>query len=212
VKRRDFIAGLGVATAWPMVARAQQTKVRRVGYLTPSSATDEGSFAVYEAFRAKLHELGYSEGQNLTLYVRRADGDYARLPALASELVALAPDVIVGSATPSTAALQRATNSIPIVMSGIADPIVSGFVKSLARPGGNITGTSTLGADISAKSFELLHAAVPNAKGIAVLISPNAQLQAMLKEAHAAATALGLMVVPFTAQTPADFDDPRYGR
>jgi ABC-type uncharacterized transport system substrate-binding protein len=92
-------------------------------------------------------------------------------------------------------------------MSGIADPIGNGFVKSLARPGGNITGTSTLGADISAKSFELLHAAVPNAKRIALLISPNPQLQNMAKEAYEAASALGLTVVPFTAHTPRDIED-----
>jgi putative ABC transport system substrate-binding protein len=179
----------------------------RVGYLTPSSAKDEGSVSIYEAFKQKLHDLGYVEGQNLTIDLRRADGDYARLPTLAAELVALAPDVIVASATPSTAALQRATTSVPIVMSGIADPIGNGFVKSLARPGGNITGTSTLGADISAKSFELLHAAIPNAKRIALLISPNPQLQNMAEEAYGAASALGLTVVPFTAHTPADFED-----
>lgn len=177
-----------------------------MGYLTPSSASDEGSVAVYEAFKQKLHDLGYAEGHNLTIELRRAEGDYAQLPALAAELVALAPDVIVGSATPSTAALQRATTSIPIVMAGIADPIGNGFVKSLARPGGNITGTSTLGADISAKSFELLHAAIPNAKRIALLISPNPQLQTMAKEAHAVAELLGLTAIPFTAKTPADFE------
>ena len=207
MKRREFIAGLGSVTTLPLPSWAQPQKTWQVGYLTPSSAKDEGSVSIYEAFKQKLLDLGYAEGQNLTLYLRRAEGDYARLPALAAELVALAPHVIVGSATPSTAALQRVTTSIPIVMSGIADPIGSGFVKSLARPGGNITGTSTLGAEISAKSFELLHGAVPNAKRIALLISPNQKLQNMAKEAYEAASALGLTVVPFTAQTPADFEN-----
>ena len=147
-----------------------------------------------------------SRGKNLILYVRGAQGDLAKLPALATELVALAPDVIVGPGTPSTAALQRATLSIPIVMSGIADPITSGFVQSLAKPGGNITGNSTLGADISAKSFEFLHAIVPDAKRVAVLISPNTQLQNMVKEAYAAAATLNLTVIPFT-QTLGDFDN-----
>jgi putative ABC transport system substrate-binding protein len=201
------MAGLGSAATWPLPSWAQARKTWRVGYLTPSSAKDEGSVSIYEAFKQKLHDLGYVEGENLTIDLRRAEGDYARLPALAAELVALAPDVIVGSATPSTAALQRATTSIPIVMSGIADPIGNGFVKSLARPGGNITGTSTLGPEISVKSVELLHAAVPNAKRIALLTSPNPQLQNMTKEADRAAKALGLIVVPFTAHTPADFED-----
>jgi len=207
MNRRAFIAGPGTTAAWPLLARAQAQKSWRVGYLTPSSAKDEGSVSIYEAFKQKLRDLGYVEGRNLTIDLRRAERDYARLPALAAELVALAPDVIVVSATPSTAALQRATTSVPIVMSGIADPIGNGFVQSLARPGGNITGTSTFGADISAKSFELLHAAVPNANRIALLISPNPQLQNMAKEAYEAASALGLTVVQFTAHTSRDFED-----
>jgi putative ABC transport system substrate-binding protein len=162
--RRAFIAGLGGAAAWPLVAQAQQRaeKIWRVGYLSPgTSASNAADVIMSEAFRLKLQDLGYIEGRNLKLDVRRAEQDYARLPALAAELVSLAPDVIVGSFDPATAALQRATSSIPIVMVSVADPIRSGFVKSLAKPGGNITGLSNQSLDMTAKTLEVLHTAVP---------------------------------------------------
>src|SRR5262249_54282433 len=138
--RRAFIAGLGSAAVWPLVARAQQQtdKVWRVGYLTPSSANNF-SVTVFDEFRFKLNDLGYVEGRNLDLYMRRANEDYALLPALAGELVSLAPNVIVSASSVATSALQRATLSIPIVMAASTDPIGSGFVNSLAKPGGNIT-------------------------------------------------------------------------
>ena len=160
-----------------------------------------------EAFRLKLQDLGYIEGKNLKLDVRRAEQDYTRLPALAVELVSLAPDVIVGSFDPATEALQRATSSIPIVMVSVADPIRSGFVKSLAKPGGNITGLSNQSLDMTAKSLEVLHAAVPNAKRIAVLMSPTISHQAMVQEAFAAAGVLGLTIITVMARTPDDWDN-----
>ena len=141
MKRRAFIAGFGGAAAWPVVARGQHQamsgKIWRVGYLSVSSATDF-ALALFDAFKLKLHELGYVEGRNLQIDVRRAEFDYARLPILAAELISLRPDVLVGLSPPATAALQQATSSIPIVMVVIPDPIGSGFVKSLAHPGGNI--------------------------------------------------------------------------
>jgi len=207
MKRRAFIAALGGAAAWPVVARAQQEKVWRVGYLSPSSANDEVGVALFDTFRIKLQELGYVEGKNLRLDVRRAEGDYTRLPALAVELVSLAPDVIAGASSPAIAALQRATSSIPIVMASSNDPIGLGFVKSLAKPGGNITGLSNLSADFTAKSFELLHVAVPNAKRIAVLTSPNPLHEAVVKEAYSVAGTMGLTIIPVMARTPADLSD-----
>jgi putative ABC transport system substrate-binding protein len=138
--------------------------------------------------------------------LRRAEGDYTRLPTLAVELVSLAPDVIAGTSSPATAALQRATSSIPIVMTAINDPIGLGFVKSLARPGGNITGLSNLSADFTAKSFELLRVTVPNAKRIAVLTSPNPLHEAVVKEVYTIAGAMGLTIVPVMARTPADLN------
>ena len=133
VRRREFITLLGGAAAWPVAARAQQPKVWRVGCLYPSSASDVMGVATLEAFRLKLLELGYVEGRNLIIDLRRAEGDYSRLPALAAELVALRPDVIFASATPAVSAAQRATSSIPIVMGPTADPIGSGFVCGRVR-------------------------------------------------------------------------------
>jgi putative ABC transport system substrate-binding protein len=206
--RRTFIAALGGVAAWPMVARGQQQtdKVWRVGYLSGSSATNV-SVALLDAFRLKLNDLGYVEGRNLGLYVRRANDDYALLPGLATELVSLAPNVIVGSTGTATLALQRATSSIPIVMAVTSDPIGSGFVKSLAKPGGNITGLSQQSGDSIAKTLELLHVALPNAKRIAVLILRNPAHEGMVKEAYAAAGTLGLTIIPVTARTLDDLGD-----
>lgn len=151
--------------------------------------------------------LGYVEGKNLALDVRRAEGDYARVPALAAELVSSTPHVIVGITANVVAALHRATSSIPIVIAISGDPVAPGFVKSLAEPGGNITGVYNQSLDLTAKSIELLHEAVPNAKRIAILRSPNVGHESMVKEANAGAGALGLVVVPVVARTPADLGD-----
>jgi len=205
--RRSFIAGLGSATAWPLVVRAQQQdKVWRVGYLAPSSATNV-NVALFDAFKLRLNDLGYVKGRNLALYVRRANDDYARLPGLASELVTLAPHVIVSAANAPTLALQRATSSIPIVMTGSSDPIGLGFVKSLAKPGGNITGLSTQSLDSTAKTLELLHVAFPNAKRIAVLMALYPGHEGMVKEAYGAARTLGLTIIPVMKPTSDDFSD-----
>jgi len=171
-----------------------------VGYLSPASAITV-SVALFDAFRLKLNDLGYVEGRNLGLYVRRANDDFARLPGLASELVSLAPNVIVSSANSATLALQRATPSIPIVMAASSDPIGSGLVKSLAKPGGNITGLSSQTLDSTAKTLELLHVAFPNAKRIAVLISINPSHEGIVKEAYVAAGALGMTIIPVMART-----------
>ena len=208
MRRRTFIAGLASAAAWPRVMHAQQQtdKVWRVGYLSTSSATNV-SVALLDDFRLKLKDLGYVEGRNLSLYVRRANDDLAQLPSLASELVSLAPNVIVGSTDTATWALQRATSSIPIVMAANIDPIGSGFVKSLAKPGGNITGPSLQSLDLTVKTLELLHVAAPNAKRIAVLRSLNPAHEGMVKEAYAAAGTLGLTIIPVMARTPDDLDN-----
>jgi putative ABC transport system substrate-binding protein len=151
MKRRAFIAGLGSAAMWPVVAGAQQPKVWRVGYLSVSSATNY-SVAIFNAFKGKLQELGYVEGRNIEFDVRRAEFDYARLPTLAAELVSLKPDLIVGLSAPAATALQHATTTIPIVMVAIADPIGSGLVQSFAHPGGNITGNSDMSVELAPKA------------------------------------------------------------
>ena len=207
MRRREFIAGLGGAAAtWPVFARAQQDKVWRVGYLALGSATPD-NVALLKAFRLKLQDLGYTEENNLRLDIRRAEGDFARLQPLAQELVSLKPDVIVGGASAATRALQRATSSIPIVMIAVADPIGSGFIKSLAKPGGNITGTANLGLDFTAKSLELLRETVPNATRIAALMSASPPHEAMLKEAFIGAGALGLTIIPIVIRRYADLEN-----
>jgi putative tryptophan/tyrosine transport system substrate-binding protein len=187
MRRRTFIAGLAGMAASSLTAFAQQETMWRIGYLTPSSIADKRAVALFDAFRMQLQELGYVEGRNLNLNVRRAEGDFARLPVLANELISLAPDVVIGVNAAGTAALQRATSSLPIVMLTSGDPVESGFVKSLAKPGGNITGLYNQSRDVTAKSLELLHAIIPKAKRIAVLMSPSAIHQIMVTEAVAGA-------------------------
>ena len=205
VTRREFGAALAGAAVWSRVTHAQQQtdKVWRVGYLSASSATNV-SVALLDDFRLKLKDLGYVEGRNLSLYVRRGNDDLTQLPSLASELVSLAPNVIVGSTDTATWALQRATSSIPIVMAANIDPIGSGFVKSLAKPGGNVTGPSLQSLDSTVKTLELLHVAVPNAKRIAVLASDNPAHEGMVKEAYGAAGTFGLTIIPVMARKTSD--------
>ena len=207
VRRREFIAGLGSAAAWPVLAYGDETKVWRVGYLTPSSAIDQGSVELFNVFRLKLQDLGYVEGRNLRLEVRRAEGDTTRVPTLAAELVLLEPDVIVAVTPTSISAVKDATSSIPIVIMTAGDPIESGFVKSLAKPGGNITGVFNQSTDLTAKSLEVLHLTIPTATRVAILTSPNPLHQTMVKDAYAGATVLGLTIIPVMARTPADLDD-----
>jgi putative ABC transport system substrate-binding protein len=205
--RRAFIAALGGLAASPLIASAQRERVWRIGYLTPSSAADKRAVALFDAFRIQLQELGYVVGRNLNLDVRRAEGNFARLPVLANELISLAPDVVIGVTGAGTAAFQRETSSIPIVMMTAGDPIESGFVHSLAKPGGNITGLYNQSRDVTAKSLELLHAVIPKAKRIAVLMSPNPVHEPMIKEAYAASGVLNLNIIPVTARTPTDLEE-----
>jgi ABC-type uncharacterized transport system substrate-binding protein len=208
MRRRAFITLFGGAAAvWPIAARAQQpSRVWRVGYLSPAPSSDL-SRALFGAFRLRLQELGYVEGRNLILDVRRAEGDLARLPGLAAELVSLRPDVIVAILTSGTARVQKATSSIPIVMLAAGDPVGTGFVKSLAKPGGNITGLSNMVTDVTAKSLELLLLIVPRAKRIAVLMSSNPAHASYLQEIHAAAPTWGLRIVPVTALLETDLEE-----
>jgi putative ABC transport system substrate-binding protein len=173
MRRRDFIALIGGAVAWPIRVGAQQPagKIHRIGYL------GSGSFAAVphldEAFRQGLHELGWVEGQNIVIDYRFAGGEFDRLPDLAAELVRLNVNIIVAGATPSSAAAKKATDTIPIVMIAAGDPVGVGLIKSLARPGGNVTGLSfSVGMETFGKGLELLKEAVPYARRVAVLSNP----------------------------------------
>jgi putative tryptophan/tyrosine transport system substrate-binding protein len=173
MKRREFL----MAAAWSVAAGrnavAQQAKVWRVGMLHAGSWDTPGDAALFEAFQKRMAELRYTEGKNLILEKRSGKGVTERLAALAEELVAFRPDVIVAVATPAVAAAQRATSSIPIVMTPAGDPLASGFIKSLAHPGGNTTGLAGIFPDLAAKSVEFLHELLPHADKIAVLMSSN---------------------------------------
>ena len=209
MKRRVFIGVIGgAAIAWPLVALAQQSagKVWRVAYLYPGTLDNPPDRALFDAFRAEMRELGYIEGKNLVIDNRNAEGKAERLPSLVSELIALRPDVIVAVATPAIAAAQHATSTIPIVMAPATDPVGSGFIKSLAHPGGNITGMANMFGDAIGKSVELLHAIVPSAKRIAVLMSTNPTHPQQYELVEIAAKTLGLAVVRVMAPTPGDLE------
>jgi putative ABC transport system substrate-binding protein len=198
---------LGSAAALPWAARAQQTgKIPRVGWLSPGSAASDETFLA--SFRDGLRELGWVAGRNIALEPRWAEGRFERLPDLAVELVQLKVDVIVASVTQASLAAQRATSTIPVVMVGVGDPLGSGLVASLARPGGNITGPSSMLAEASAKQLALLKETVPNASPVAVLWNPaNPVWQAAaLGQTEAAARALGLRLQLLEARGPDEFE------
>jgi putative ABC transport system substrate-binding protein len=196
MERRAFISGitLGLLAA-PLGVEAQQPgKVYRIGYLVPSSATAVSN--VTEAFREGLRELGWVEGQNIVIEYRFAEGRFDRLPDLAAELVRLKMDVIVAYATPTAVAAKNATATIPIVMFGGGDPVGLGLIANLARPGGNVTGLSySVGMETFGKSLELLKAAVPKVRRVAVLSNPANQAHALaISTLKVAAQSLGLQL------------------
>jgi ABC-type uncharacterized transport system substrate-binding protein len=202
--RRNFISVIGCTTiAWPWIALAQRSpgKVWRVALLFPTPDR-----TIFDTFRAEMRELGYIEGKNLVIDTREADGKVDRLPALVNELVALGPDAIVANATPAIAAAQRATSTIPILMAPATDPVGSGFIKSLAHPGGNITGMANMFGDAIGKSVELLHTILPSAKRVAVLMSTNPTHPQQYQLVDARAKAFGLVVVSLIAPTPGDLE------
>jgi ABC-type uncharacterized transport system substrate-binding protein len=170
VKRREFIAALGGLGAWPLAARAQQTEgIRRLAVLSPLSAGDLDNQARHAAFLDALKQLGWIDGRNLRVEARHSAGDPANTRKYAAELVALAPDVILATGGAGAAAMLQATRSIPIVFVIVPDPVGSGFVESLAQPGGNATGFMMFEYDLSAKWLELLKEIAPNVTRAAVL-------------------------------------------
>ena len=203
--RRAFLQALGPGIlAAPIAAEAQQAgKTPRVGYLGTRTLADFG----VDAFRQALHELRWVEGQNIVVEWRFAEGKLERLPELAAELVRLKPDVIVAQATPGATAAKNATQTIPIVMVPVADPVAVGLVTSLARPGGNITGVSANGVEIVGKQLELLKETVPKVRRVAILLNPtNPSSRDVLKEANAAARSLGVQLQPVEARDADQLD------
>ena len=204
-RRRSLIAlGSAVFLAPRILAAQQPVKVYRVANLGVGSPTTTGVF--FDNFKKGLRDLGYIEEQNIVIDARWAEGKAERLPGLAAELAALNPDVIIASGTPGTRAAKQATATIPIVMIGVADPVGAGLVASLAHPGGNITGVSNLSLELSGKTLELLHAAVPKATRIAVLMSDDPIHSFLLKEIQDAAKGFGLTVLPTRAKSPEELE------
>ena len=182
-------------------------KVWRIGFLAPAAPTSSVWAARVEALRAGLHELGYAEGKNLAIDFRWADGNLERLPGLAAELVLLKPDVLVTATTPGAMAAKRATQSIPIVLASVGDPVFTGLVSSLARPGGNLTGSSLFTADESAKRLELIRDALPRTKRVAILVNPTNPLwEASVQAVERVGKSLKLEIQRIEARAPGDFE------
>jgi len=203
MRRRDVITLAGGATlAWLPFARAQQSsqKVRHLSFLNTDSWESEVQRALFEVFRDELRKLGYVDRKNLVINRRAAEGHNERLDPLANELIALRPDVVVAVAGPAIAAVQRATATIPIVMWGASDPVAFGFIKSLAHPGGNLTGVATMFSDTIGKSLELLHSILPAATRVAVLGSVPTHKR-LFEPTDAAARTLGLVTIPILASS-----------
>jgi putative ABC transport system substrate-binding protein len=205
MRRREFIALLsGTATAslvWPRAARAQPRgkKIPRIGIIDDAP--------IWQHFRDALRQAGFVEGESVAYEYRTAAGDPARLVAAAAELAALPVDLIATFGTPASRAAKAATSTIPIVAISVGDPIRAELVQSFARPGGNVTGNTILGPDLSPKRLQLIKEVVPAVARIAFLWNPdNASNAAMLDELRPAARALGLVLIDVQARSPDDFD------
>jgi putative ABC transport system substrate-binding protein len=219
MRRREFISFLGgAATAWPLAGRAQQPigrtgKMPRLGILMPGTAAH--SAAIYDPFYRGLRELGYIEGQNLAIERRNGDWKLDRLPTLAAELVGLNVDILVAWSTTTANIAKQATNSIPIVAAVMADPVGDGLVASLARPGGNVTGTTFLGPELVAKRLQLLKDVVPGLARVAALWHPHAYgehtMASIVKDIENAARTLGmqLQLAPADGPTISQAHSPR---
>jgi ABC-type uncharacterized transport system substrate-binding protein len=205
MRRREFITLIGGVAAWPLAVRAQQpAKIARIGFL--GATTPSGVERNLKRFRAGLRDLGYIEGQNIVIDFRWAEGDYARLAEFAAELVRLRVDILVTHGTPGTLAAKQATTSLPIVMVVGGDAVAMGIVASLARPGGNVTGSTFFDPEISAKRLELVKEACPSARRIAILVNPdNPMKAAVIQVMGLTAEALKLELQLFEARRPDEF-------
>jgi len=210
VDRRRFLltslAGGLVAVAAPLGAEAQSAgRVHRIGFLGNTTPALEANLV--GPFREGLRELGYAEGQNIVIEYRWAEGQYERFPALSAELLTQRVEVIVTAGTPAALAVKKATTSVPLVMVAVGDPVVTGLVVSLARPGGNITGLTSTAEETEGKRLELLREVIPQLSHVAVFWNPeNPILLAQLKEIRAAAQIFGMKVQVLEARTPGELE------
>jgi putative ABC transport system substrate-binding protein len=206
MRRREFVVLLGgAAVAWPLSARAQQRAMPVIGFLNPRSP--ESAANLVEAFRRGLSEIGFFEGRNVLVEFRWAHGQYDLLPKLAADLAAHHVTLIVTGPVNAALAAKSATSTIPIVFTSGVDPVDAGLVTSLNRPGGNLTGVSLFSMTLLAKRLDLMHAMMPKADVIAILMNPNnANAAVQSKTLHAAALALGLRPYELGASTEQDID------
>ena len=208
MKRREFITLLGGAAAWPLGARAQQgSTVRRIAFLLPGGARTTVVRAQLEAFRQGLKEYGWIDGQNISVEYRFAEGKEDALPRLAADLVRSQLDVIVAEGTAAIRAAKTATQTIPIVMATSSDPVGTGLVASLNRPGGNVTGRSLQTAELSGKRLQLLTEIVPKLARVAVFSNPtNPSIASVIEQTKAAAQSLGIEIHLVEVQAPDHFE------
>jgi putative ABC transport system substrate-binding protein len=209
MRRREFITLLGSATAaWPIVARAQQPgRMRHIGVLIGGSETDPEIQSRVAAFQKELQELGWIEGRNLRIDRRWAAGELSRIRIYAAELVGLRPEVILGANTPVVEALRQQTHTIPIVFSSVTDPVESGLVQSLARPGGNATGVTTYEPEMSGKWVELISEVATPVTRVALLFNPMTTSGQTFRPVELAARSLGLAPTALPVRDPNEIED-----
>ena len=205
MRRREFARLLSVAALWPFASIAQpQRRIPLIGFLETLGRDSN----LYREFLRGMQELGYVEGKNFAIEARFADGMLERLPALSEELARLKVDIIVTQGTPGVRAVRQAAAATPIVMVAVGDPVGSGFVNSLARPGGTITGLSNLATDVIPKLLEMLKAAVPKLSVVAVLVNPgNSQNADALKNIQAAARAMKIAILRNDVRSPEEIEN-----
>ncbi len=205
VTRRQVVLALGVGALAPFASFAQQQKVYRVGFLGNSTAALEANLV--EPFREGLRDFGYVEGKNVLIEYRWAEGRYERFPGLVEELIASKVDVIVTAGTPATLAVKKTTTSVPLVMIAVGDPVGTGIIPSLSRPGGNITGLTSIAPELEGKRLELLREVIPNISHIAVLWNAVSPVQAIQEKAvQAAAQVLRMKVLSLGVRTEKEID------
>ena len=206
MRRREFIAGLGGTVVWPVAARAQE-RLRHIGVLVVSAKDDPDTAARVAGFRQGLERLGWVEGRNIRIDYRYAAGQTDRFQPLAQELIALQPEAILAHSTPIAAALQRESRTIPIVFTNVSDPVGSGFIASLARPGGNLTGLLLYEAGITGKWLAMLKEIAPRLEHVVAIGNPKTTpYEYFVRSAETAAASLAIKIMPRTIESAADIE------
>jgi putative ABC transport system substrate-binding protein len=209
IRRRELMTLLGGAAAWPLVARAQQGgRVRRIGVLMGLDENDPEAKRRHSAFTRALADLGWTDGRNVRTDLRWYGGDINRMRVLAQELIGLQPDVILTGGTPATATIQRDTPTIPIVFANVGDPVASGIVPRLDRPGGNITGFADFEASLGGKLLQLLSEIASGLKRVAIMFNPDnpAPVSALMPSLETAARSLKVVLIPAPVHSDAEIE------